>query len=110
MLGASEDLTECEKNNHVGMIEVKGKLVPFQIVKANNFYTKWIPQAMPTAVQRWKEEGVDFGNKWSQIYQLAFAVTASTKLQSLQYRILRWYFPTRRCLCIRKVPSGRTIL
>ena len=39
----------------------------------------------------------------AKVYSLPFRITLSTKLQSLQYRILHRYIPTRRYLCIRNV-------
>ena len=102
LLRGSDCLTEQETYRRA-MINIKGKLIPLALVKCKYFYEKWISAVTPAAQQRWRDEGFDFGDKWAKIYSLPFSITLSTKLQSLQYRILHRYIPTRRYLCIRNV-------
>ena len=71
-------------------------------VKSAYFYFLQIPDVIPTAQMRWSAEGVEFAN-WSAAYGRVFKTTASTKLQSLQFKIIHRFFPTRRFLFIRKV-------
>ena len=101
-LSGSEPLS-CEDKDIVPQVEIKNKLIPIQNVKAKYFRSSWLKEVTPTAQNKWIEEGIDFDERWKQIYALPFTVTKSTKLQSLQYRVLHRFFPTRRFLCIRKV-------
>ena len=82
---------------------IKGKEVPLSFVKSSFLYTLQLDESTPTAQRRWEAEGFDFGRNWGRIYSMPFRISTSTKLQSLQYRILHRYWPTRRYLCIRKV-------
>ena len=66
-------------------------------------YQLALPYNKPTAQSRWEQEGVDFGERWIHIYRIPFEVTTSTRLQTLQYRIVQRYFPTRRYLYSRRV-------
>ena len=95
-----------EERNSLPVIEVGKKMVLLKLIKPNFYYAKYLTNYTPTAQQRWQEEGIDFGDNWHYIYSVPFTVTSSTRLQSLQYRLLQRYFPTRRFLCIRKVIEG----
>ena len=92
-----------DERNGPGRIEINGRLVPIELVKTKFYYWHYISDCTPTAERRWQEQGIDFGDNWGNIYSIPFSVTSSTRLQSLQYRILHRFFPTRRYLCIRKV-------
>ena len=92
-----------EERSTSPVIEIKDKMVPLRLVRSRYFYWRLLPDSISTAQQRWIREGIDFGGDWDKVFKLPFSVTISTKLQSLQYRILNRYLPTRRYLCIRKV-------
>jgi len=84
-------------------INYKGKTLSLCQVTCHHLYQLALPLNKPTAQLRWEEEGVDFGERWVCIYRLPYEVTTSTRLQTLQYRIVHRYFPTRRFLYSRKV-------
>ena len=84
-------------------IEIKGKQILLRLVKSSYFYWQLVPDSISTAQKRWVNEGIDFGDRWGKVFALPFSSTMSTKLQSLQYRILHRFLPTRRYLCIRQV-------
>ena len=95
-------LSEAERRI-TSAIEIKEREILLQQVKTNFFYMQLIDDSTPTAQLKWESENVNFEDNWCRIYNMPFKVTTSTKLQSLQYRILHRYFPTRRFLCIREV-------
>ena len=82
---------------------LNGKDIPLSKIKSCLLYQVLVPERLPTAQVRWVAEGVDFSSDWSKLYALPFHVTTSTRLQSLQYRIMHRYFPTRRFLFTRGV-------
>ena len=90
----SEPLTVEEKTT-LPHIEIHGKGVPVQLVKSRSYLGVWTEVNTPRAQVKWECENVNFGNEWSRIYSLPFTITSSTKLQSLQYRTIHRYFPTR---------------
>ena len=100
----SEQLT-AEQRCEEPVININDKEVPLRLVKSSFFYALSVPDIIPTAQKRWVEEGVDFGTDWIKIHGRSFRTTASTKLQSLQYKIIHRFFPTRRFLCTRNVIS-----
>ena len=68
------------------------------------FYAQQVTHVIPSSQRRWVSNGIDF-DKWEMVYKRAFKTTASTKLQSLQYRVIHRYFPMRRFLHTRQVVS-----
>ena len=82
---------------------INGKEVSINKLRPSFFYAMLVPYSIPTAQIRWEADGVNFGDRWSKVYQRPFQITASTKLQSLQYKVTHRFFPTRRFLCIRGV-------
>ena len=63
-------------------------------------YAHYLPDQTPSAQRRWVAAGFDI-DSWGTMYKIPYACTTSTRLQSLQYRILHRYIPTRRYLHIR---------
>ena len=98
----SPPLTEEDREEAV-CINYRGKTLALWLVSCHHLYELALPYNKPTAQTRWEQEGVDFGERWIRIYRLPFEVTTSNRLQSLQYRILHRYFPTRRFLYSRTV-------
>ena len=88
--------------HQIPTVLIKGKDVPVTVIRSSFFYYLHISNGVPAAQKRWQDEGINFGDDWPKVYSLAFNITSSTKLQSLQYRILHRYWPTRRYLCIKK--------
>ena len=98
----SESLSTEEKRAFPH-IEIQGKNIPIQSVKSSFYRSAWNESRAPRGQLKWETEGIGLDVDWKAIFSLPFKVTASTKLQSLQYRILHRYLPTRRFLCIRGV-------
>ena len=98
----SEPLTIAERAKELE-VSIKNKKVPISFIKSNVFTSYFLPDVVPTAQKRWEAEGVNFGDNWRKYYLIPFQATKSTKLQSLQFRIVHRYFPTRRFLCVRNV-------
>ena len=105
MLKFSCMLTEAERLQEPE-IEVNGKKVPLRLLKASYFNAALALQVKPTAQSRWEKDNVNFGDKWRNIYLVPYMVTTSTRLQSLQFKIIHRFFPTRRYLCVRKVTDN----
>ena len=101
--GGSPPLTVEDEEDTVS-INYKGKALALCQVTCCHLYQLALPYNKPTAQSRWEQE-VDFGERWTHVYRLPvpFEVTTSTRLQTLQYRIVQRYFPTRRYLYSRRV-------
>lgn len=91
------------ERHQIPTVLIKGKDVPVTFIRSSFFYYLHISDCVPAAQKRWQDEGINFGDDWAKMYNLAFDITSSTKLQSLQYRILHRYWPTRKYLCIRNI-------
>lgn len=72
-------------------------------MKSSYFYSCLLTDQTPAAQLKWVDHGIDFQDRWENIDSLPFKITASTKLQSLRYRITHRFFPTRRSLNTRHV-------
>ena len=70
--------------------------------KCRHFYNNLIESNEPTAVTRWAYYGVR-PQCWREIYEVPYKCTISTRLQSLHFRIINRYIPTRKYLCTRGV-------
>ena len=78
------------------------KIVCIRNLKCFHAYEKQIAKKVPTVEQKWDAEGFNI-TCWEKIHQLPYKVCASTKLQSLQFRITHRYIPTRKFLYNRNV-------
>ena len=96
-------LTAEERSEKV-TVTIKGKMVALELLKCGYFYTIQIrkSEVTPTAQTRWIQDGYDLDN-WQQVYRRAFRTTSSTKLQSLQFRIVHRYFPVNTFLYGRHI-------
>ena len=81
---------------------IRGKRICIRHLRSYHVYDKQITKKRPTAEQKWIAEGFDI-TCWKDIYELPYKVSPSTKLQSLQFRVLNRYIPTRKFLCNRNV-------
>ena len=102
LLAGSPSLS-TEDRDEVLLVSLNGKDLSVSKVRSCLLYQAMVPERVPTAQSRWATEGIDFGADWCKVYDMPFRVTASTKLQSLQYRITHRYFPTRRFLFTRRI-------
>ena len=96
---ASEDKKCC-------LINVNNKKICLRIVQNRHIYNALLVKRTPTAERKWEEEGF-IVQCWERIYEIPYNCTSSTKLQSLQYRVLHRYIPTRKFLCTRNIIGSR---
>ena len=75
----------------------------------NHIYRKLLTIKTPTAQCKWEQEGISF-DCWGDMYEIPYKVTTSTKLQSLHFRIIHRYIPTRKFLCSRNIIGSRLCL
>ena len=84
------------------LVSVKDKIFSIKQLNSRLFYEMMLDKKTPTAVQRWTDYNV-CPPSWKDIYEIPYKCTTSTRLQSLHYRIINRYIPTRRYLCTRGV-------
>ena len=92
-----------EERNEPANISYKGKRLTIPQVSCKHMYNIMLPSNTPTAQIRWVQEDIDVGDDWESIYRLPFQITCSTRLQTLQYKIIHRFFPTRKYLYTRQV-------
>ena len=85
-------------------IKINGEWIPAKDIKSKQFYSDQLFKQTPAAQIRWEGEGHSM--QWKRIYEIPYQCTKSTRLQSLQYRILHRYIPTQRYLFIRGATSS----
>ena len=67
-----------------------------------HFYNKLTEKVVPTAVAKWESYGIQ-PRSWQNIFEIPYKCTKSTRLQSLHYRIVNRYIPTRKYLSTRGI-------
>ena len=104
LLGSSSLSPEerCEK----AKVMIKGKEIELELLKSGHFYSllRLGTNVTPTSQMRWVEKGF-VPPDWGKVYKRSFKITTSTKLQSLQFRILHRYFSTKTFLFARHVTT-----
>ena len=83
-------------------IWVNDQEVSAAVIRSKHFYKHRIINKMPKATVRWEELGYIDMN-WEKVFMIPYKCTKSTQIQSLQYRILNRYIPTKRYLYIRQL-------
>ena len=101
---ANRKLLVCEKSD-VPSIIIGDQAYKISDVRSKHFYEVRLNSVTPKAVQRWENLGYNDVN-WEMTFKIPYQCTKSTKLQSLQYRILHRFIPTRRYLYIRNVTNS----
>ena len=99
--GTYQKLSETQKNEAFS-IAISGKQRKIMELRSSHFYNDRLDCATPTAVKRWENIGYNI-DSWEHVFKIPYQCTVSTRLQSLQYRVLHRYLPTKRYLCIRNV-------
>jgi len=102
--GNYKPLSNAERNKPYE-IKINEKWVPIKAVRSNALYQDSIPTCKPAAQIRWEQE--NFTLEWNKVYKLPYSCTKSTRLQSLQYRVLNRYIPTRRYLFVRGIAEDQ---
>ena len=82
------------------------KIICLRSLRSHHIYTHLLVKRTPTAQRKWEEEGYNMQD-WEQVYEIPYKCSTSTKLQSLHYRILHRYIPTRKFLCTRNVVGSK---
>lgn len=108
--GAWKQLLKCKDRGMMANEEdiqvcLRGKQMSLRLLKAKHCYRVFIEARKPTAELRWEREGYRFSN-WDKIYLVPYQCTASTRLQSLHFRIIHRYIPTMKFLHIRHVVNS----
>ena len=93
------------RRDHDTQAIINGKEIYIRLLKARDIYRCFIEKARPAAEIRWEREGYIFDN-WSQIYDLPYKCTSSTRLQSLQFRVVHRFIPTLKFLYTRQVTEN----
>lgn len=85
--------------------------VCLRFLRSKHVYRKLIRSEIrtPTAQRKWLDEGHNI-QSWGKIYEIPFKSCSSTRLQSLQFRVLHRYIPTRKFLCSRNIVGSRLCL
>ena len=100
-----EQLDDDERNDCLVALQ-SGKKISIKYLRSQHIYSQLITRRAPTAQQKWVDEGFIIPN-WQKIYELPYKCCISTMLQSLQFRVLNRYIPTRKFLCTRNVVGSR---
>ena len=77
-----------------------GTSIKLENAKSSVFYWNLLPSKTPTAVQKWTSNGTK-PDSWRRIYEIPYLCTTSTRLQTLHYRIIHRYVPTKKYLVTR---------
>ena len=83
-------------------IWVNDQEVSVAMIRSKHYYKHRIINKTPKAIVRWEELGYIDMN-WEKVFMIPYKCTKSTQIQSLQYRILNRYIPTKRYLYIRQL-------
>ena len=91
-----------DNRNELFDFPIGKKMLKISEMRSSHFYKAHVGQETPSAVARWEHYGYTVSD-WEKVFQIPYKCTKWTKLQTLQYRILNRFLPTRRYLLIRNV-------
>ena len=89
-----------EKNDWC--IQMGTRRISIRNLRSQDIYVSLLPKRTPAAVSKWRSEGFE-NIEWRNVFKQPYSCCTSTKLQSLHYRIVHRYIPTRKYLCIRGI-------
>lgn len=72
-------------------------------IRSRHFYNNVTSNHIPAAVTKWESYDIQ-PSSWSGIFEIPYKCTTSTRLQSLHYRIVHRFIPTRKYLSTRGIP------
>ena len=84
------------------LIDLGDKQVSLEKMRVKDYYWLGRETVKPTAVAKWESKGFA-PDSWSDIFNIPYSCTRSTKLQSFQYQIIHRYIPTRKFLSVRRI-------
>ena len=90
------------EDKHEWFINIDGRRISIKSIRSKDIYSKSIAKRSPTAEAKWRAEGYELMNL-SDIYEQPYKCCKSTKLQSLHYRTINRYIPTREFLNTRGI-------
>lgn len=96
----------AEEKNDPFECKIGGKQLKINDLRSSHFYYSWIQNTVPTAINNWESKGYNL--EWGKIFQLPYTCTTSTRLQTLQYRIIHRFLPTNRFLFSRRVIDSQS--
>ena len=83
-------------------IRIRDQEVSVDAIRSKHLYKHGVIDKTPKAITRWEELG--YGDMdWEKVFRIPYQCTKSTQIQSLQFRILNRYIPTKRYLYIRNL-------
>ena len=86
-----------DQSERMAIFPIGAKMLKINEMRSFHFYKAFIGQETPRAVKRWEFYEYNVSS-WKKVFRIPYICTKSTKLQTLQYRILHRYIPTRRYL------------
>ena len=92
--------------DEVVFTDANKKILPIRYCKTRHFYNKQIENKTPAAVHRWEQRGLQ-PETWRRIFEIPYKCCTSTKLQSLHFRIIHRYIPTKRFLSTRGITGSQ---
>ena len=81
------------------------KFIRLEQCKSRVFYWKLIQPKIPIAQRKWAADGITPGS-WKRVYEIPYSCTMSTQLQTLHYRIINRYIPTKKFLVTRGITGS----
>ena len=99
--GLDNRICENERNDIV-IFQFHTKRKSINEICSSDFYHAEVGNTSPKAIAKWENEGNSPGD-WAESFKIPYRCTKSTKLQTLHYRVMHRYLPTRRFLYVRKV-------
>ena len=106
MLPSSESCREIHRRNTSCRIQINNdKFIRLEQCKSRVFYWKLIQPKIPIAQRKWAADGITPGS-WKRVYEFPYSCTMSTQLQTLHYRIINRYIPTKKFLVTRGITGS----
>ena len=90
-----------EEKNETFSFKIGNKLMKINDTRSSHFYQSWLSSNSPTAIINWESKGYQMN--WEKIFRLPYTCTISTRLQTLHYRIVHRFIPTKKFLFTRRV-------
>ena len=83
-------------------LKVGDAFVAMKDIRVKTFCKMLIPNVIPSAWRRWEADNFR-GIDWTKVCKIPYECCFSTKLQSVQYRVLHRFIPTQKFLHHRRI-------